>query len=418
MPGLKETDPEIYEQITQELKRQQDGLELIASENFVSQAVLEAQGSVCTNKYSEGYPGKRYYGGNEFMDNIERLAIDRVKKLFNAPHANVQPHSGAQANTAVQFAVLNPGDPIMGMSLDHGGHLTHGWPVAISGKYYKSHFYGVNPETGLIDYDRVAELVLEHKPKLLIAGATAYSRIIDFEKFRQIADTVGAYLMCDIAHIAGLVVAGLHPSPFPHAHFVTSTTHKTLRGPRGGVIMCQEDLASLVDKAVFPGLQGGPLMHVIAAKAVAFQEALQPEFKEYQKQIVVNSKALAQSIMDNGLALVSGGTDNHLMTVDLRPIKMTGKKASSLLDSVHITTNKNTIPNDPEKPMVTSGIRIGTPAVTSRGMKAPEMSKIGEIIVDKLKHPDDEQAHTRTLKAVAELCKRHPLYEGQLATVR
>jgi glycine hydroxymethyltransferase len=418
VPGLKETDPEIYEQITQELKRQQDGLELIASENFVSQAVLEAQGSVCTNKYSEGYPGKRYYGGNEFMDNIERLAIDRVKKLFNAPHANVQPHSGAQANTAVQFAVLNPGDPIMGMSLDHGGHLTHGWPVAISGKYYKSHFYGVNPETGLIDYDRVAELVLEHKPKLLIAGATAYSRIIDFEKFRQIADTVGAYLMCDIAHIAGLVVAGLHPSPFPHAHFVTSTTHKTLRGPRGGVIMCQEDLASLVDKAVFPGLQGGPLMHVIAAKAVAFQEALQPEFKEYQKQIVVNSKALAQSIMDNGLALVSGGTDNHLMTVDLRPIKMTGKKASSLLDSVHITTNKNTIPNDPEKPMVTSGIRIGTPAVTSRGMKAPEMSKIGEIIVDKLKHPDDEQAHTRTLKAVAELCKRHPLYEGQLATVR
>jgi glycine hydroxymethyltransferase len=418
VPGLKETDPEIYDQITQELKRQQDGLELIASENFVSEAVLEAQGSVCTNKYSEGYPGKRYYGGNEFMDNIERLAIDRVKKLFNAPHANVQPHSGAQANTAVQFAVLNPGDPLMGMSLDHGGHLTHGWPVAISGKYYNSHFYGVNPETGLIDYDRVAELVLEHKPKLLIAGATAYSRIIDFAKFREIADTVGAYLMCDIAHIAGLIVAGLHPNPFPHAHFVTTTTHKTLRGPRGGVVMCQEEFASMVDKAVFPGLQGGPLMHVIAAKAVAFQEALQPEFKEYQKQIVVNSKALAQSIMDNGLALVSGGTDNHLMTVDLRPIKMTGKKASSLLDSVHITTNKNTIPNDPEKPMVTSGIRIGTPAVTSRGMKAPEMTTIGEIIVDKLKHPEDEQAHARTLKAVAELCKRHPLYEGKLVTAR
>ena len=418
MPGLKETDPEIYEQITQELKRQQDGLELIASENFVSEAVLEAQGSVCTNKYSEGYPGKRYYGGNEFMDNIERLAIERVKKLFDAPHANVQPHSGAQANTAVQFAVLTPGDSMMGMSLDHGGHLTHGWPVAFSGKYFNSHFYGVDIETGLIDYDRVADLVLEHKPKLLIAGATAYSRIIDFAKFREIADSVGAYLMCDIAHIAGLIVGGLHPNAFPHAHFVTTTTHKTLRGPRGGVVMCQQDLASAVDKAVFPGLQGGPLMHVIAAKAVAFQEALQPEFKEYQKQIVVNSKALAQSIMDHGLALVSGGTDNHLMTVDLRPIKMTGKKASALLDSVHITTNKNTIPNDPEKPMVTSGIRIGTPAVTSRGMKAPEMTKIGEIIVDKLKHPEDEQAHARTLKSVAELCKRHPLYEGKLATAR
>lgn len=418
MPGLKETDPEIYDQITQELKRQQDGLELIASENFVSEAVMEAQGSVCTNKYSEGYPGKRYYGGNEFMDNIERLAIERVKSLFGAPHANVQPHSGAQANTAVQFAVLSPGDTLMGMSLDHGGHLTHGWPVSFSGKYFKSTFYGVDPETGLIDLDRVADLVLEHKPKLLIAGATAYSRIIDFAKFREIADTVGAYLMCDIAHIAGLVVAGLHPNPFPHAHFVTTTTHKTLRGPRGGVVMCQADLASAVDKAVFPGLQGGPLMHVIAAKAVAFHEAMQPEFKEYQKQIVVNSKALAQSIMDNGLDLVSGGTDNHLMTVDLRPIKMTGKKASALLDSVHITTNKNTIPNDPEKPMVTSGIRIGTPAVTSRGMKAPEMTKIGEIIVDKLKHPEDEQAHVRTLKAVAELCKRHPLYEGKLATAR
>jgi glycine hydroxymethyltransferase len=418
VPGLKETDPEIYEQITQELKRQQDGLELIASENFVSEAVLEAQGSVCTNKYSEGYPGKRYYGGNEFMDNIERLAIERVKKLFDAPHANVQPHSGAQANTAVQFAVLTPGDSMMGMSLDHGGHLTHGWPVAFSGKYFNSHFYGVDIETGLIDYDRVADLVLEHKPKLLIAGATAYSRIIDFAKFREIADSVGAYLMCDIAHIAGLIVGGLHPNAFPHAHFVTTTTHKTLRGPRGGVVMCQQDLASAVDKAVFPGLQGGPLMHVIAAKAVAFQEALQPEFKEYQKQIVVNSKALAQSIMDHGLALVSGGTDNHLMTVDLRPIKMTGKKASALLDSVHITTNKNTIPNDPEKPMVTSGIRIGTPAVTSRGMKAPEMTKIGEIIVDKLKHPEDEQAHARTLKSVAELCKRHPLYEGKLATAR
>jgi glycine hydroxymethyltransferase len=416
--GLKETDPEIYEQITQELKRQQDGLELIASENFVSEAVLEAQGSVCTNKYSEGYPGKRYYGGNEYMDGIERLAIERVKKLFNAPHANVQPHSGAQANTAVQFAVCSPGDPIMGMSLDHGGHLTHGWPVAISGKWLTSQFYGVEPETGLIDYDKVSDLVLQHKPKLLIAGATAYSRIIDFARFRQIADQVGAYLMCDVAHIAGLIVAGLHPNAFPHAHFVTTTTHKTLRGPRGGVVMCQEDLASVVDKAVFPGLQGGPLMHVIAAKAVAFHEAMQPEFKVYQKQIVDNARALAKSLMDNGLDLVSGGTDNHLMTADLRPIKMTGKKASNLLDSVHITTNKNTIPNDPEKPMVTSGIRIGTPAVTTRGMKEPEMIKIGEIIVDKLKHPDDEQVHNRVLKSVADLTKRFPLYQDRLAGVR
>ncbi len=418
MPGLKETDPEIYEQIAHELARQQDGIELIASENFVSEAVLEAQGSVCTNKYSEGYPGKRYYGGNEFMDNIERLAIERVKKLFNAPHANVQPHSGAQANSAVQLAVLNPGDSMMGMSLDHGGHLTHGWPVAMSGKYYKCSFYGVDPETGLIDYDKVADLVLEHKPKLLIAGITAYSRIVDFAKFRQIADTVGAYLMCDIAHIAGLIVAGLHPNAFPHAHFVTTTTHKTLRGPRGGVIMCQEDLASMVDKAVFPGLQGGPLMHVIAAKAVAFQEALQPEFKVYQKQTLDNSRALAKSIIDNGLALVSGGTDNHQMTVDLRPIKMTGKKGSALLDSVHITTNKNTIPNDPEKPMVGSGIRMGTPAVTSRGMKQAEMTTIGEIIVDKLKHPEDEKVHAKTLKSVSELCKRFPLYQNRLAGVR
>ncbi len=418
MPGLKETDPEIYEQITQELKRQQGGIELIASENFVSEAVLEAQGSVCTNKYSEGYPGKRYYGGNEFMDAIERLAIERVKKLFDAPHANVQPHSGAQANTAVQFAVLTPGDPIMGMSLDHGGHLTHGWPVAISGKWFKSSFYGVDAETGLIDYNNVSDLVLQHKPKLLIAGATAYSRTIDFAKFREIADSVGAYLMCDIAHIAGLIVAGLHPNAFPHAHFVTTTTHKTLRGPRGGVVMCQEDLASAIDKAVFPGLQGGPLMHVIAAKAVAFQEALQPEFKVYQKQIVDNSRALAKSLMDNGLQIVSGGTDNHQMTVDLRPIKMTGKKGSALLDTVNITTNKNTIPNDPEKPMVTSGIRIGTPAVTTRGMKEPEMTKIGEIIVDKLKHPEDEKVHASTLKSVAELSKRFPLYQDRLAGVR
>jgi glycine hydroxymethyltransferase len=416
--ALKDTDPEIYEQLCQELKRQQDGLELIASENFVSEAVLEAQGSVCTNKYSEGLPGKRYYGGNEFMDGIERLAIERVKKLFDAPHANVQPHSGAQANMAVMIAMLQPGDPIMGMSLDHGGHLTHGWPVNVSGKWFKSSFYGVDSDTGLMDYDKISDLVLEHKPKLLIAGASNYSRIIDFARFRQIADQVGAYLLCDVAHIAGLIVAGLHPNAFPHAHFVTTTTHKTLRGPRGGVTMCQEEFAQAIDKAVFPGMQGGPLMHVIAAKAVAFHEAMQPDFKTYQQQIVANARALAKSLMDNGLAVVSGGTDNHLLTADLRPIKMTGKKASSLLDSVHITTNKNTIPNDPEKPMVTSGIRIGTPAVTTRGMKEPEMVRIGEMIVDKLKDPENEDVHARTLKGVSELCKRFPLYQERLAGVR
>ncbi len=418
MTALKDTDPEIYEQLCQELKRQQDGLELIASENFVSEAVLEAQGSVCTNKYSEGLPGKRYYGGNEFMDGIERLAIERVKKLFDAPHANVQPHSGAQANMAVMIAMLQPGDPIMGMSLDHGGHLTHGWPVNVSGKWFKSSFYGVDSDTGLMDYDKISDLVLEHKPKLLIAGASNYSRIIDFARFRQIADQVGAYLLCDVAHIAGLIVAGLHPNAFPHAHFVTTTTHKTLRGPRGGVTMCQEEFAQAIDKAVFPGMQGGPLMHVIAAKAVAFHEAMQPDFKTYQQQIVANARALAKSLMDNGLAVVSGGTDNHLLTADLRPIKMTGKKASSLLDSVHITTNKNTIPNDPEKPMVTSGIRIGTPAVTTRGMKEPEMVRIGEMIVDKLKDPENEDVHARTLKGVSELCKRFPLYQERLAGVR
>lgn len=418
MPGLREIDPQIYEQIAAELKRQQDGLELIASENFVSEAVLEAQGSVCTNKYSEGLPGKRYYGGNEYMDNIERLAIERVKHLFKAPHANVQPHSGAQANTAVLFAMLQPGDPIMGMSLDHGGHLTHGWPVTLSGKWFKSSFYGVDPETGLIDYNQVHDLVLQHKPKLLICGATNYSRIINFEKFRQIADSVGAYLMADISHIAGLIVAGLHPSAFPHAHFVTTTTHKTLRGPRGGVTMCQEEFASAIDRAVFPGIQGGPLMHVIAAKAVSFHEAMQPEFKEYQKQVVANARGLAKSLIDNGLSIVSGGTDNHLMTADLRPIKLTGKKASALLDSVHITTNKNTIPNDPEKPMVGSGIRIGTPAVTTRGMKEPEMQTIGEIICEKLKNPDDESIHNKTLRTVSELCGRFPLYRERLAGVR
>ena len=418
MSGLRETDPEIYQQLSKELERQQNGIELIASENFVSEAVLEAQGSVCTNKYAEGYPGKRYYGGNEFMDGIERLAIDRVKKLFDAPHANVQPHSGAQANMAVLFAMMKPGESIMGMSLDHGGHLTHGWPVSMSGKWFDASFYGVNAETGLIDYNNVADLVLQKKPKLLICGASNYSRVIDFKKFREIADSVGAYLMADVAHIAGLIAAGIHPNAFPHAHFVTTTTHKTLRGPRGGVTMCQEEFAAAIDKAVFPGIQGGPLMHVIAAKAVAFHEALQPEFKVYQNQIVLNARALAQSIMDNGVSIVSGGTDNHLMTADLRPIKMTGKKASALLDTVHITTNKNTIPNDPEKPMVTSGIRIGTPAVTSRGMKEPEMKIIGQILTDKLKNPEDAAVHDKVWKSVGELCGKFPLYSTRLAGVR
>lgn len=418
MSHLKQSDPEIFEAIKHELERQQNGLELIASENFVSEAVLEAQGSVLTNKYAEGLPGKRYYGGNEFVDVVERLAIERVKKLFDAPHANVQPHSGAQANMAVLFAALEPGDSILGMALDHGGHLTHGWPVNVSGKWFKSHFYGVNPETGRIDYDEVAKIAKEHKPKLIICGASNYSRIIDFAKFREIADSAGALLMADIAHIAGLIVAGLHPNAFPHAHFVTTTTHKTLRGPRAGVVMCQEEFAAAIDKAVFPGLQGGPLEHVIAAKAVAFKEAAQPEFREYQKQIVANAKALAAALIEHGLDIVSGGTDNHLMTVDLRPIKMTGKKASALLDSVHITTNKNTVPNDPEKPMVTSGIRVGTPAVTTRGMKEKEMRVIAGLIADKLKSPEDDDVHQRTLKAVAELCKQFPLYKDRLAGVR
>ncbi len=418
MSSLRDVDPEIFEQIKLELERQQNGIELIASENFVSEAVLEAQGSVCTNKYAEGLPGKRYYGGNEHMDVIERLAIDRVKKLFNAPHANVQPHSGAQANMAVFFAALTPGDKILGMALDHGGHLTHGWPVNMSGKWFDSSFYGVNPETGIIDYDEVEKLAKEHKPKMIICGASNYSRVIDFARFRAIADSVGALLMADVAHIAGLIVAGLHPNAFPHAHFVTTTTHKTLRGPRAGVVMCQEEFGAAIDKAVFPGLQGGPLMHVIAAKAVAFHEAAQPEFKVYQQQIVINAQALAKALMDDGLDIVSGGTDNHLMTVDLRPIKMTGKKASALLDTVKITTNKNTIPNDPEKPFVTSGIRVGTPAVTSRGMKEPEMEKIGQCMVLKLKNPEDELIHKNTLESVAELCKKFPLYKDRLVGAR
>lgn len=418
VPGLKDTDPQVFEAIQDELHRQQFGLELIASENFVSEAVLEAQGSVLTNKYAEGLPGKRYYGGCDNVDVVERLAIERLKQLFSAPHANVQPHSGAQANAAVMFAMLSPGDTILGMALDQGGHLTHGSPVSLSGKWFKAVSYGVNSETGRIDFDQVAKLAAEHRPKLIICGASNYPRIIDFSRFREIADSVGAYLMADIAHIAGLVVAGIHPNPFPHAHFVTTTTHKTLRGPRGGVTMCQEEFASAIDKAVFPGLQGGPLMHVIAAKAVAFHEAMQPEFTVYQKQIVANAKELASTLIEQGLAIVSGGTDNHLMTVDLRPINMTGKKACELLETVNITTNKNTIPNDPQKPHIASGIRIGTPAVTTRGLGVAEMRLIGEAIADKLKSPEDAVVHEKVLETVKKLCDKYPLYKERLVSLK
>lgn len=415
---LANSDPALFEIINRELLRQQNSIELIASENFVSEAVLEAQGSVLTNKYAEGLPGKRYYGGCENVDAVERLAIERVKELFGAPHANVQPHSGAQANMAVFFAMLKPGDSILGMALDQGGHLTHGSPVNMSGKWFDAHFYGVDPQTGLLDYEMAEKVAHSVKPKLIVCGASNYPRIIDFERMRKIADSVGAYLMADIAHIAGLIVAGLHPNPFPHAHFVTTTTHKTLRGPRGGVVMSLEEFAPLVDKAVFPGIQGGPLMHVIAAKAAAFGEALKPEFKIYQKSIVDNAKVLAATLVEEGLAIVSGGTDNHLMTVDLRPIAMTGKKASAILEEVNITTNKNAVPNDPEKPMVTSGIRLGTPAVSSRGMGTAEMKAIGLAIASTLKAPEDQAVKAQSRKTVEELCKKFPLYESKLAAVR
>ena len=414
---LRDSDPELFGFIHSELERQQNSIELIASENFVSEAVLEAQGSVLTNKYAEGLPGKRYYGGCEFVDEVERLAIKRLKELFKADAANVQPHSGAQANMAVLFAMLEPGDTIMGMALDQGGHLTHGSPVNMSGKWFQNEFYGIDPETGRIDYDRVEQEVLAVKPKLIICGASNYSRIIDFERFRAIADKAGAYLLADVAHIAGLIVAGLHPNPFPHAHFVTSTTHKTLRGPRGGVVMCQKEFSKAINKAVFPGIQGGPLMHVIAAKAAAFGEALKPEFKQYQERIVANANVLANTLVDNGVEIVSGGTDNHLMTVDLRPIKMTGRDASDILESVGITTNKNAVPNDPEKPMVTSGIRIGTPAVTTRGMGVKEMELIGKLIADTLKAPTDEKVKAETISKVKELTKSYPLYKERLLGV-
>lgn len=415
MINLKEvykTDPEIAKAMEQELLRQQNHIELIASENFVSTAVMNAMGSHLTNKYAEGYPKRRYYGGCEYVDIVEELAISRAKELFGAEYANVQPHSGAQANMAVYFAFLEPGDTILGMNLAHGGHLTHGSPVNISGKYFNIVPYGVDAETGYIDYDELRDLAKEHKPKLIVAGASAYSRIIDFEIFQSIAHEVGAYLMVDMAHIAGLVAAGLHPNPVPYADFVTTTTHKTLRGPRGGLILCKEKHGRAIDKAIFPGTQGGPLMHVIAAKAVCFLEALKPEFKQYQRQIVDNAKALAEALKNEGFQLVSDGTDNHLMTIDLRNKGITGKDAEKILDSVRITTNKNTIPNDPQSPFVTSGVRIGTPAVTTRGMGTGEMKTIAKAIA--LALGDLEANRDEIIKMVENLCISFPLYSNEV----
>ncbi len=410
MSTLSAFDPEVAHAIALEKGRQQNKLELIASETFVSKAVMEAQGSVLTNKYAEGYPGARYYGGCEYVDIVERLAIERAKELFGADHANVQTHSGAQANTAVYFALLQPGDTIMGMNLSHGGHLTHGSPVNISGKYFHIVPYGVTEEDHRIDYDKLRDIALEAKPKMLVAGASAYSRIIDFERMAAIAKEVGALFMVDMAHIAGLVATGLHPSPVPHADIVTSTTHKTLRGPRGGLILCKAEYAKAIDKAVFPGIQGGPLMHVIAAKAVAFKEALSEEFQGYQQHIVKNAKALADKLVAEGFTLVSGGTDNHLLLIDVRPQGLTGKEAEKILDEIGVTVNKNTIPFDTASPFVTSGVRIGTAAVTSRGMQQAEMTIIGEIIALTLKNHHDSVAQTKAVALVSELCGRFPLY--------
>ena len=408
--GLSEVDPEIAEAIELEKRRENNNLEMIASENFVSRAVLEAAGSVLTNKYAEGYPGRRYYGGCEYVDIAERLAIERAKQLFGADHANVQPHAGAQANMAVYFAVMEPGDTYLAMDLSHGGHLTHGSPVSFSGKLYNVIPYGVHPETELIDYDELARLARERKPKLIVAGATVYPRIIDFPKFREIADSVGAYLMVDMAHIAGLIAAGEHPTPVPHSHFVTTTTHKTLRGPRGGMVLCKQECAEMLDKAVFPGMQGGPLMHIIAAKAVCLKEAMTPEFNVYQRQIRLNASALAEQLMELGLRLVSNGTDNHLMLVNLVPIGLTGKQAQQMLDEAGITVNKNTIPFDTQKPYVGSGIRIGTPALTTRGMREDEMRLIGDLIHRVLAHPDEEKVREDVRGTVSEMCEQFPLY--------
>ena len=407
---LMQNDPEVFSAVMQETTRQRNKIELIASENFVSETVMEANGTTLTNKYAEGYPAKRYYGGCQCVDVAENIAIERACKLFGAKYANVQPHSGAQANTAVYFALIKPGDTVMGMSLAHGGHLTHGSPVNISGMYYNFVPYELNPETERIDLEEFERLAKEHKPKLIVAGASAYPRIIDFEKMAAIAHSVGAYFMVDMAHIAGLVAAGEHPSPLPYADVVTTTTHKTLRGPRGGMILTNdEELAKKFNKAIFPGTQGGPLMYVIAAKAVCFGEALTPEFKAYQHQVILNARALAEALLAEGFNLVSGGTDNHLMLVDLRPMGVTGKEFEARLDSVHITANKNAIPNDPEKPFVTSGIRVGTPAVTSRGLKEDDMRTLARLLA--LTAKDYENSADMVRAEVAALCKKYPLYQ-------
>ena len=407
---VKEVDPEVYHWIIKELERERNKLELIASENFTSLAVIQAQGSILTNKYAEGYPHRRYYGGCEFVDEVESLAIERAKELFGAEHANVQPHSGSQANMAVYLAVLQPHDTVMGMDLSHGGHLTHGSRVNFSGILYNFVPYGVDPSTETIDYAALEKRAKEVKPRLIVAGASAYPRFIDFERMRHICDEVGAYFMVDMAHIAGLVAAGVHPSPIPCAHFVTTTTHKTLRGPRGGMIFCQKEFASAIDRAIFPGTQGGPLLHVIAAKAVALREASTPEFVDYQKQVVKNAKVLGESLSARGYRLVSGGTDNHLLLVDLREVRITGKEAEKVLDEVGITVNKNAIPFDEEKPTVTSGIRIGTPACTTRGMKEKEMEIIAECIDKALRGKNDPQILSQVKNQVRELCQRFPLY--------
>ena len=409
---LQKYDPEIAAAIELEKGRQQNGIELIASENFVTEAVMEAMGTVLTNKYAEGYPGRRYYGGCEHVDIVEHLAIERAKKLFGAEHANVQPHSGATANMAVYFAFLQPGDTIMGMNLSHGGHLTHGSPVSISGKYFNVVSYGVDEATQRIDYDAVRELALTHKPKMIVAGASAYPRVIDFARFSQIAKEVGAMLFVDMAHIAGLVVAGIHPSPVPHADVVTTTTHKTLRGPRGGIILCKEEYAKAIDKAVFPGIQGGPLMHVIAAKAVALKEAGEPAFRDYQTRVYSNAQALARTLLQQGFSLVSGGTDNHLMLVDVRKQNLTGKVAEKLLDEVGITVNKNTIPFETTSPFVTSGIRIGTAAVSTRGMDESAMQRIGATIAAVLSNPDKKEVLDNARAEVKRLTQEFPLYNG------
>jgi glycine hydroxymethyltransferase len=408
---LEKSDPAIHALIGQELQRQQDHLELIASENFTSAAVMAAQGSVLTNKYAEGLPSKRYYGGCEFVDQVEQIAIDRIKELFGAAHANVQPHSGAQANFAVFLALLQPGDTIMGMDLSHGGHLTHGSPVNVSGKWFKVVQYGVSPETETLDYDKIRELAIEHRPKIIICGYSAYPRTIHFDKFRAIADEVGAYLMADIAHIAGLVAAGLHPDPLPHCDVVTTTTHKTLRGPRGGLIMTRDaELGKLFDKCVFPGTQGGPLEHVIAAKAVAFGEALRPEFKTYCAEVIANAQAMAAQLQARGFKIVSDGTDNHLLLLDLRSINMTGKIADALVSEVNITANKNTVPFDPASPFVTSGLRLGSAAMTTRGMGVEEFKEIANIIADRLLNPEDDAVTADCRRRVKALCSRFPLY--------